>query len=74
MRAGRWKLKFPLPGNPKAPDPARRDPQPLMLFDLEADPGEAKNVIERNMDIAKDLEERADKWTKSLGAIPKPKV
>jgi arylsulfatase A-like enzyme len=74
VRVANWKLTLPLKGNPKAAEPEKRDDQPLMLFDLDADPGETTNVVTRFPDVVRDIQDRADKWTKSLGTIPKPKT
>lgn len=46
MRSGRWKLKLP---NAPTTKPAR--PQPVMLFDLDADPNETTNLAGKNSDV-----------------------
>ncbi len=74
VRSGKWKLKLPMKGMPKAPDPNKQKDTPLWLTDLEADPGEKTNLAEKFPDKVKELEEMMEKWKKDLGAVPKPKV
>jgi arylsulfatase A len=76
IRSGRWKLHFPhsyisLAGKPAGKDgqpaPYKQAQTPLALFDLEADPGESKNVADQHPEIVQRLEQLADKARDDLG-------
>jgi arylsulfatase A-like enzyme len=62
VRSGRWKLHLPHPyqsleasGKDGAPGKYVRKEIELSLFDLEADPGETKDLAAANPDVVKDL-------------------
>jgi arylsulfatase A len=77
VRAGKWKLTFPHEYNSVAtsggagkPGRYQRDPRAsieLSLFDLQADPGETKNVIAGHPDVVKHLEALAERAREDLG-------
>ena len=63
VRAGRWKLIR------VAADPLQEERElllPLMLFDLEKDPGETQNLAEKNPEKAKELLHALERWEKGL--------
>jgi arylsulfatase A-like enzyme len=76
VRSGRWKLHFPhsyptLNGRPGGtggkPVPYEQGETPLALFDLDSDPGEAKNVVEQHPDVVERLKVLADRAREDLG-------
>ena len=77
VRSGKWKLIFPheyshvvTPGSGGKPGKYQRDPRAtieLSLFDLEADPGETKNVIAEHPDVVKRLQVLAEQAREDLG-------
>ncbi|HPO12574.1 MAG TPA: sulfatase [Candidatus Hydrogenedentes bacterium] len=69
MRSGPWKLKRPFKGSVYG----KPEEHPVLLFNLENDPGEKNNVAEQHPDIVKQLEERMQAFEKGLGAVPETK-
>ncbi|PQO40827.1 sulfatase [Blastopirellula marina] len=76
VRSGKWKLVFPheyrtLNGRPGGtggiPTNYQQATTPLALFDLEADPGETKNLVEDHPDVVQRLENLADRIRAKLG-------
>ena len=74
VRRGRWKLHLPHPyqsfersGADGAPGVYVRKEIELSLFDLEADPGETKNVAEAHADVVKQLLAIAEHARDDLG-------
>ncbi len=66
MRSGPWKLKRPFKGSVYG----KPLEHPVLLFNLETDPGENNNVAEQHLDIVKKLEDRMQAFEKRLGAVP----
>jgi arylsulfatase A-like enzyme len=66
VREGKWKLCLaPGSGGLSAPRPGSPEEKTLpsvQLFDLQADPGETRNLQERHPDIVKRLRERLDAY------------
>jgi arylsulfatase A len=75
VRAGKWKLIFPHEFNSKPPDPIGggkptkyiKTSIELSLYDLEADPGETKNVIADHADVVARLQALAERAREDLG-------
>jgi arylsulfatase A-like enzyme len=87
VRSGRWKLHLPHPyqsleraGNDGAPGAYVRKELELSLFDLEADPGETKNVADGHPEVVKMLmgfverarDDLGDSLTKRAGKNVRP--
>jgi arylsulfatase A-like enzyme len=69
IRLGKWKLKRPFKGKVYG-KPLEHG---VLLFDIEADPGEKNNLAEANPDIVDRLERRMKAFEKNLGPVPKTK-
>jgi arylsulfatase A-like enzyme len=75
VRAGNWKLIFPHEFNSKPPDPVGggkptkyiKTSIELSLYDLQADPGETKNVIGDHPDVVAHLQALAEQARDDLG-------
>jgi len=76
IRSGSWKLHFPHPYRTLNGRPGGRDGMParyeqaqieLALFNLEADPGESKNVASDHPDVVERLSKLAEAARKDLG-------
>jgi arylsulfatase A len=68
VRSGKWKLHLPVNLNAARPkSPARFEK--LQLFDLEADPIEAKNLAAQNPSVVARLSDLAKKARETLGDI-----
>ena len=74
VRSGRWKLHLPHPyqsleraGNDGAPGAYVRKELELSLFDLEADPGETKNVADGHPEVVKMLMGFVERARNDLG-------
>ena len=77
VRSGKWKLIFPheynrvaTPGGGGKPGRYQQEPRArveLSLYDLEADPGETKNLVAEHPVVVKRLEALADKAREDLG-------
>jgi arylsulfatase A-like enzyme len=76
VRKGRFKLVFPhphrtyykeVPGYDGWPGEAPNDTTALALYDLAKDPGESVDVREKFPDVAKELNELADRYRSELG-------
>jgi arylsulfatase A-like enzyme len=74
VRSGRWKLHLPHPyqsleraGSDGTPGAYTREELELSLFDLEADPGESKNVADHHPEIVKMLMDFAERARDDLG-------
>jgi len=67
VRAGRWKLHLPhtyptlkTPGKDGKPGAFMQAKTPLALYDLETDPGERDNLVEKHPEVVKRLQELAE--------------
>lgn len=69
VRSGPWKLKRRFDGQVYG----KRVEHPAMLFNLEEDPGEQRDVAGEHEDIVGRLERRMQGFEKSLGALPPEK-
>jgi arylsulfatase A-like enzyme len=74
VRSGRWKLHFPHayrslkePGSGGRPGPYEQKQIGLSLFDLEADPGESKDVAARHPEVVERLTRLAEAMREDLG-------
>jgi arylsulfatase A-like enzyme len=77
VRSGNWKLIFPheynrvvMPGEGGKPGKYQQEPRArieLSLYDLQADPGETKNLVAEHPDIVKRLEALAESAREDLG-------
>ena len=74
IRSGPWKLHFPHeyvkpvpPGNGGQPGKMTKPKTELALFNLDADPGETRNIAEGRPDVVALLEAYADKARDDLG-------
>ena len=56
VRSGRWKLHL-----------AKAGVELRQLYDLDADPGEADDVLDRHPDVVAELDGHADRARRSLG-------
>lgn len=69
VRRGKWKLitnaLLQQPGTEKH-SRAKGD-DAVMLFDLDADPGETTNLHARHREVVRDLETRFEKWKEDVG-------
>jgi arylsulfatase len=73
VRSGRWKLKLPQWGYPRVLEYFMRAEQyahGLMLFDLEADPGEQHDVAADHPDVVAALSREIEAFEDSLVAAP----
>jgi arylsulfatase A-like enzyme len=69
VRDGRWKLKLPQRGYPQLLEPLARAElfrHGLMLFDLEADPGEQNDVSAAHPDVVERLSKEIESFDASL--------
>jgi len=64
VRRGRWKLIWTVQEN------SARLPREPQLFDLEADPGETRNLYDEHPEVVADLEPRIEPWIE-LGTLRK---
>jgi arylsulfatase A-like enzyme len=74
VRDGRWKLKLPQRGYPQFLEPFVRlefGRHGLLLFDLDADPGERHDVAAQHPDVVAQLEREIDRFEAS-GPFPEP--
>jgi arylsulfatase A len=76
VRRGKWKMHFPhsyrtLAGKPGGkggkPVPYSQAKTPLVLYDLEKDPGETTNVADSHREVVRRLKELAEKAREDLG-------
>ena len=74
VRSGKWKLHFPhmsknvyVNGTDTLPSKTKWVFQEKALYDLERDPGEERNIIQRYPDVVKRLEAYAEEMRKDLG-------
>jgi arylsulfatase A-like enzyme len=74
VRAGKWKLHLGHPhltivtgGNDGKPGKGAQKQIGVELFDLEADPGETKNLAEAHPEVVKQLQAMAEQWREELG-------
>jgi arylsulfatase A-like enzyme len=74
VRYGKWKLQFPHayrtlkePGKDGKPGPYAQAKIEKSLFDLEADPGETKDVAAGNPEVVAKIEALADRMRSELG-------
>ena len=65
VRRGRWKLHLPFTKASEKKAAEKQASEPL-LFDLQADPGEEKNLAAAQPDLVKELTELHRKWQASL--------
>lgn len=74
VRDGRFKLKLPQRGYPRLLEPLARAElyrHGLLLFDLEADPGERRNVAADHPEVVARLEQEIERFEASLApAVP----
>jgi arylsulfatase A-like enzyme len=63
-RSGPWKLKLPLAGDKG---------HPLLLFNLDDDPGEKTNMADKHPEIVQRLQTRIAEFQKQLGTVPRTK-
>jgi arylsulfatase len=73
VRSGKWKLKLPQWGYPRVLEYFMRAEQyshGLMLFDLEADPGERRDVSAQHPDVVEALSKEIEAFRASLVAAP----
>ncbi len=73
VRDGRWKLKLPQRGYPELLEPLLKLElywHGLMLFDLEADPGERNNVAADHPDVVARLSAEIDSFNAALAPAP----
>jgi arylsulfatase A-like enzyme len=74
VRDGRWKLKLPQRGYPQLLEPFVRlefGRHGLLLFDLDADPGERHDVAAQHPDVVAGLQGEIDRFETS-GPFPEP--
>ncbi len=69
LRGHRWKLIDAIPIHAGA---GFDDPFQLMLFDLENDPGETRNLAAERTDIAREWKARLDRFRKTLSEVKMP--
>jgi arylsulfatase A-like enzyme len=69
-RNGRWKLKLPMERRENTRWRHGMPAHPLALFDLAADPGESKNLVDEHPDVVKRLQEELADQLESLGPLP----
>lgn len=70
VRHDQWKLVLPRPGNPPGTGWWGRmieEVKELELYDLDADPGETKNVADQNPDVVTKLQKRIESARAELG-------
>ena len=70
VRVDRWKLVLPRPSNPKGTGWWGRmieEIKETRLYDLDADPGESKNVASEHPDMVAKLQKRIAAARKELG-------
>jgi arylsulfatase A-like enzyme len=74
VRLGRWKLKLPQRGYPRLLEPLARTElyrHGLLLFDLEADPGEQDDVAAEHPEVVASLSKEIENFEASLSpAVP----
>jgi len=70
MRSGKWKYKKPH-GDYKQKDLTSHGD---LLYNLEDDPGETTNLIDKYPEIAKDMMMKMQKFIANLGSLPEPKI
>lgn len=66
-RDGKWKLKRPM----KLSVYGKRIEHEMLLFDLEADPGEQNNLAETHPEIVERMEKAMTDFEESLGNLPR---
>ncbi len=74
VRSGKWKMHFPhkydtvvVPGKDGVRGTSKQVETPLVLYDLDADPGELKNVAAEHPDVIERLQALAEKARDDLG-------
>ncbi|HWL08901.1 MAG TPA: sulfatase [Planctomicrobium sp.] len=80
IRSGDWKLHFPHPyrsltnppGENGLPNGYTMEQTELALFNLQEDPGEKKNLVERHPEVVQQLQAYADEIRADLGTTAKP--
>jgi arylsulfatase A-like enzyme len=70
VRAGRWKLRLPLERAIRIGK--KEEQQPAALFDVAADPAEAKNVSDEHPDVVAELTKLADEARADIGDLGRP--
>lgn len=69
-RAGKWKLKAPFDGIIQG----EKVTHPLLLFDLDADPGEQNNLAEMHPEVVAQMEATMHHFWQSLQPLPRTKT
>ncbi len=69
-RKGKWKIKMPFKGTQGSPWQSAVAAHDTLLFDLESDPGETKNLYSKNKKMALDLFKKMEAERESLGPLP----
>jgi len=68
-RSGKWKIKRPFKGKIYG----QPEEHPLLLTDLENDPGETVNLADKHPDIVAEMEKQMDAFWESLQPLPPTK-
>lgn len=72
VRSGRWKLYLPLTTFRRHPHFRRGKPAKALLFDVVADPGERRNLADRQTDVVSRLMKMAEEARAALGDRGRP--
>lgn len=73
FRDGKWKLKRPYAGNEGARWRQAVAAHPLLLIDLEADPGETENLADRYPERVEQMLAEMDSFLEEMGELPPSK-